>query len=185
MRSLGLDPGLASVGVALVERQRPVAPLAPAWRLVWCCTVTTSADDALEARLASLTGTLRDVLDRARQEGATVVGLEEQARAWQGHRRRGTTSHSALHVQQVAGIVRGLVLSAGLDLLVVSPQQAKAAVGAPRTGKDGVRVALPRLVAGLPARTNEHERDAVALALAASRRASSRMASPTQPAFTR
>ena len=165
MLVLGIDPGYAASGVALLDAQRGKPP-----RLLLCITVRTAT---------TLHGAERwqEIWDRwsgvARydpgDELPAIVAVEDQRQAWLGHARRGTTNAAALACIEAVGLARGLAASLGARCIVVSPQAAKLAAvgrGGGRASKAQVQRALRARVPTLIEGASEHACDAVAIALA-------------------
>ncbi|MDQ3986155.1 MAG: crossover junction endodeoxyribonuclease RuvC, partial [Actinomycetota bacterium] len=69
MRVLGLDPGLATTGVAVVERASPRP------KALMIGAVRTAAGVPTEKRLAALRARLAEILDEYRPEIAAVERL--------------------------------------------------------------------------------------------------------------
>lgn len=151
---LGIDPGTACLGMAHVDIDGQP-------RVVQCSTLrqpATSHDD----RIHAIAGAVSDALD-----GVSLVVVEDQSGAQVGHWRRGTTNASASLVRDVVGLVKGLAYSRGIDVVTVTPQRAKMAVGARANAtKAAVQQCVRRLVADVPSRVSEHAIDAVAIAIA-------------------
>lgn len=166
---LGIDPGLAALGAALVRRDGP--------RLV-CVAATTlrtsprgGQTGGTDERIACLVGALVTWVE-ASAEPPAALAIEDQSRAWQGQAQRGRTSYAAQLVQRVQGEVTGWARARGLEVVVVQPQEARRAVGVSGRGRDKAAVArgVRLLVEGVPARASEHAVDAVAVAVGGLRR---------------
>jgi crossover junction endodeoxyribonuclease RuvC len=111
VRVLGVDPGLARTGVAVVEG-RPGA-----LRLVHAGCVETAAGQDGAQRLAVLFAELEDTVRRHRPEAAAV---EELFFA--------TNRRSALLVSEARGVVLCVLARAGLAVAAYTPMQVKEAV---------------------------------------------------------
>lgn len=111
MRVLGVDPGLARTGVAVVDG-RPGA-----LRLVHAECVETDATDDGARRLAELFGALETAVRVHAPEAAAV---EELFFA--------TNRRSALLVSEARGVVLCVLARAGLDTTAYTPLQVKEAV---------------------------------------------------------
>lgn len=151
---LGIDPGLAALGWALVE-------IAPAPVIVGAATVRTSAADPIERRIA-------DIVRALPWETADLIAIEDQRGAYAGHQQRGTTSAAARLVLLVQGVAMGLCHYA--PIVLVTPQQAQRAVTAQgRRADKGSVAAYVATMPGCPARISQHAADAVAVAVAGGR----------------
>ncbi|MGL4808495.1 MAG: crossover junction endodeoxyribonuclease RuvC [Giesbergeria sp.] len=164
---LGCDPGLAACGLALVsvERGKPS-------RVVEAITVRTVPADSLQDRIALLI----DAASLLIYGGAfpanipELVVIESQLRAVRGHTERGTTNHTALAPTVVMGALIGWALDERLQVELVEPQQAKAAVGCGGRGtKRTVKAAVHAIEGGTCAKS-DHSADAVAIAIAGGKR---------------
>lgn len=146
---LGVDPGLASVGVAAVafEARRPV--------LLWAQHVSTAAGDPESSRLATIFEAVRAAIAA---HNPTSLAVERVA--W--NRNQG----SALHVARATGVVLLAAEQAGLPVEEYGPLEVKMAVtGSGVAPKEAVRDALARLhgLKGVPSQPDAA--DAVAVAL--------------------
>lgn len=111
MRVLGVDPGLARTGVAVVEG-RPGA-----LRLIHAECVETVPTQVDAVRLAALFATVERVIAAHRPQCAAV---EELFFA--------TNRRSAMRVSQARGVVLCAIARAGLDVSEYTPMQVKEAV---------------------------------------------------------
>jgi Holliday junction resolvasome RuvABC endonuclease subunit len=165
---LGIDPGIAACGIALIEHdvQQP-------WRLKHVQTVRTKAVALLNDRMREVYAAMKALLREpvVRGTGGVVVACEEQTGVQEGKRRSGETSASATLVQQVVGMARAATFSAGLQFVEPTPAQVKAVLpGIPRTAsKAQVQRAVRAIVRDCPEVMSEHESDAIAVALAGAR----------------
>ncbi len=146
---LGVDPGVAKLGLAVVGREgrRPV--------LVWSETVRTSSETAEAERLGALAAAVRAAI-AARD--ITAVAIERVA--------FNRNQVSALTVARATGAVMVVAAEAGIPVAEYSPTQVKSAVtGAGGADKAQVRHALERVhgLSGVP--TQPDAADAVAVAL--------------------
>ena len=148
-RILGVDPGVARCGFAVVGREERSAAL------IWSGTVSTSADEDEAARLRRLGDGMRIAIDR---HGPTAVAIERVA--WSRNQ------VSALHVARATGALMLVAAEAGLPVHEYAPNEVKQAVtGAGNADKRQVQSALARVhgLAGVP--TQSDAADAVAVAL--------------------
>jgi Holliday junction resolvasome RuvABC endonuclease subunit len=167
---LGIDPGLASMGVALVRTGGPGRS-----RVLAVATLSTGPGEPAGLRLSTLALGLREFCRQA-CPGTTppdALGVEDQRGVFLGMSRSGETNASALDVQASMGVAVATVAfwPVAPPVLLVSPRTVKRAVGASGTaGKAEVLRALAA-VCDLPERRlTEHEADAVAVAVAAAPR---------------
>ena len=144
---LGVDPGMASTGLAAVSRDGPT--------LVEAATVRTPAD-ALEAdRLLALHRALGELLDRHRPESMSIERL-----MW------GRNVGSAMMVARASGVVLLAAAERGIPVHEYAPLEVKMAIaGSGTAGKTDVRRALQRIhrLADVPKQPDAA--DAVAVAM--------------------
>ena len=150
---LGIDPGLANLGWAVVEIH------GQSRRLIAGATLRSVSSLSDDVRVRSL---LESVATFAKLHQVELVGVE--AHVWQGAAR--SANPEAFRVSRVSGAVEGIAAGLGIPWERVTRAQGLAAVGARTEASANALVA--RLVA-LPARTSQHQRDAVMVALAAER----------------
>jgi crossover junction endodeoxyribonuclease RuvC len=146
---IGVDPGIARLGLAVVARdgRRPA--------LVWADTVTTSADLAEAERLRELALAVRGAIETHRP---TSLAVERVA--------FNRNQVSALSVARATGAVMVVAAEAGLAVGEYSPTEIKSAVtGAGAADKRQVRDALERVhgLRGLPSKPDAVDAAAVAL----------------------
>ena len=145
---LGVDPGLASTGLAAVA-SRSGSP-----RIVWTGTLRTPADLAEPGRLRQLYAGVRDAIGDHRPEALAVERV-----MW------GRNVGSAMDVARATGVVLLAAADAGLPVEEYAPLEVKMAVtGVGNAAKDHVRRALSR-VHGLEPPRQPDAADAVAVAL--------------------
>jgi crossover junction endodeoxyribonuclease RuvC len=146
---LGVDPGTASVGIAVVERggRRPVVR--------WATTVRTSSASPLADRLRLIYQAVSEAL---RDHEASVVAMERLM--W------GRNTRSAMEVARASGVIVLAAAHAGVPVEEYAPLEVKMAVtGSGNAPKDQVRRALVQLLSpeGVPSQPDAA--DAVAVAL--------------------
>lgn len=148
-RVLGVDPGLANLGLGVVEEERREA------RLVASAIVTTSPRTPQSERLLDIR---REVVAFVRAHGPHVLAIEGQY----FHRQRDVS----FRVGQAVGVV--LLTAAELELPVheYGPMQVKQAlVGTGRADKAQVAFMVRALLKLPTSPQNNHVADALALAL--------------------
>jgi crossover junction endodeoxyribonuclease RuvC len=146
---LGVDPGVASTGVAVVAfvDRRPV--------LVWSETVRTPTELAEAVRLRLIHEALRLAIAEHRP-----VSLALERVAWNRNQ------VSALHVARSTGVIMLAASQAGLAVTEYGPSEVKMAVtGAGDADKAQVRRALTRVHGLVEVPTQPDAADAVAVAL--------------------
>ena len=146
---LGVDPGVANLGLAAVARdgRRPV--------LIWADTVTTEADVPEAERL-------RVVAEAVRTAIATHAPVSLAVERVSFNRNQ----VSALTVARATGAVMVVAAEAGIDVDEYSPTEVKSAVtGMGNADKAQVRLALERVhgFRDLPAKPDAVDAAAVAL----------------------
>jgi crossover junction endodeoxyribonuclease RuvC len=149
-RVLGIDPGLAATGWAVLDP----APARP--RVIACGTIRTSAKDGAGARLAKIARGLRAAI----VAHAPRVAAVEQALVARGAR-------SALALGEARGVALLAAAEAGLEVHQYLPMHVKqAATGYGHADKGQVERMVPQLVAmAAAAADSTHAADAIAIAL--------------------
>jgi crossover junction endodeoxyribonuclease RuvC len=144
---LGIDPGLASTGWALVSRS------GSRLRVVDAGTLRTSPRTAHPERLRALFDGIGAVIAGHAVRGAAIE-------SWFVH----PVSTSAMGMAEARGALIVAVAAAGIELVEYPPTQIKLAVtGSGRAGKDQVRAMLGRLTGHDP--EGDHAADAIAAAV--------------------
>ena len=146
---LGVDPGTAAVGLAVVER----GTSGP--RVLWAGTLRTPAGLASELRLRRLH---EGVVTAIREHAPGAMAVERLL--W------GRNSQSAMAVAQASGVIMLAAAEAGIPVEEYAPLEVKMAVaGVGNAGKDQVRRALARThgLAAVPEQPDAA--DAVAVAV--------------------
>jgi crossover junction endodeoxyribonuclease RuvC len=148
-RVLGVDPGIARCGLAVVGRHDRTI------ELLWTATAMTAPDadeaDRLRA-LAEATGAA------IRDHRPTTVAIERVA--WSRNQ------VSALHVARATGVIMLMAAQAGLPVTEYAPNEVKQAVtGAGNADKRQVQSALARIHGLRDVPTQPDAADAVAVAL--------------------
>ncbi len=146
---LGVDPGVAKVGLAVIAvRDRKAT-------LIWAGTVTTPSDLAEATRLARIAD---GVAASVAQYHPDAVALERVA--WNRNQ------VSALQVARATGAIMATVARAGLSVEEYGPNEVKVAVtGMGNADKEQVRVALARIHGLHDVPDQPDAADAVAVAL--------------------
>lgn len=148
-RVLGVDPGVARLGLAVVSgaHRNP--------SLVWSDTIHTSSEMAEAERLRALADAVRDAIEAHRPVSVAVERLAFNR-----------NQVSALTVARATGAVMVVAAEAGLSVEEYSPTEVKSAVtGAGNADKRQVRDALERVhgFRDLPAKPDAVDAAAVAL----------------------
>jgi Holliday junction resolvasome RuvABC endonuclease subunit len=158
MIALGLDPGLASFGWGIVERPRhPHGPLVHRRS----GTIHTSTTERLEDRLRKIELALTDLLIELPEHA--LVAVEGISLAHRGGQ----------YVNPDGAIKCGMALGVGVTVFsrwcprVFANVEWWRAIGAGHGSPKEVRAAIDRILGPLEARTSEHSRDALGLAVAA------------------
>ena len=148
-RTFGIDPGLASLGWAVIERD------GGDWRLVDCGCLTTAADRATTDRLQALHDQLLVLL---RQHRPQDVSMEKLLFT--------TNVSSGIAVGQARGVAALAVGEAGLPLREFTPTAVKLSItGDGRADKRQIHQMLKLLLKTPHLSTNDNTADAVAIAL--------------------
>jgi crossover junction endodeoxyribonuclease RuvC len=146
---LGVDPGTAAVGLAVVDS----AGAKPSVR--WATTLRTPADLSGPSRLRRIHEAVRDVIAEHRPEAMAVERL-----MW------GRNTQSAMDVSRATGVILLAAAEAGLAVEEYPPLQVKMAVtGVGNATKEAVRRSLTRVfgIDGVPGEPDAT--DAVAVAV--------------------
>ncbi|HLV12626.1 MAG TPA: crossover junction endodeoxyribonuclease RuvC [Trueperaceae bacterium] len=148
-RVVGVDPGLAHLGLGAVEEERRAA------RLLGSSLLTTSSRSSAPERLGALRDGVMAFLERHRPDALVI---ESQF----FHRQKGT----AFKVGQAFGVVMLCAADLGVPVHEYGPLEVKLAlVGTGRADKGQVAF-MVRALLELPRQpASDHEADALALAL--------------------
>jgi crossover junction endodeoxyribonuclease RuvC len=145
---LGVDPGVASVGLAAMAR-REGSPV-----VVWSDTVMTAAALAEASRLREIYRAVRDAITQQRPDAVAVERL-----MW------GRNTGSAMKVSRASGVILLAAADAGLPVEEYAPLEIKMAVtGVGNADKAQVRRALERThrIEGIPTQPDAADAAAVA-----------------------
>lgn len=148
-RVLGVDPGVARMGLAVVAMRDRRASLE------WAATVRTPSDSDDGSRLSTIAQALREAISL---HGPSTLALERVA--WNRNQ------VSALQVARATGAIMLVAAEAGLTVHEYSPTQVKSAVtGQGNADKRQVRTALIKIhgLSGTPVEPDAA--DAVAVAM--------------------
>lgn len=151
MDVLGIDPGVARLGLAIVARRGRIT------RVIWAQTIRTSADDDESSRLMELADAVRDAI-RQYRPGAVAIERVSFNR----------NVVSALSVARATGALMVVAAEAGLEVQEYAPTEVKSAVtGTGNADKKQVREALVRIhrLADVPDEPDAADAVAVALTL--------------------
>jgi crossover junction endodeoxyribonuclease RuvC len=146
---LGVDPGTAAVGLAVVDS----AGGRPSVR--WATTVRTPAGLSASDRLRRIHGAVRDVISERGPEAMAIERL-----MW------GRNTQSAMDVSRATGVILLAAAQAGVPVEEYPPLQVKMAVtGVGNATKEAVRRSLTRVfgIEGVPG--GPDATDAVAVAV--------------------
>ena len=171
--SIGLDPGLAACGLAVLCRADSTNGPWKAWIAV---TLRTKPPEPLGARLRVIYEKVESAMQEVVRQGTLMTNvsfaIEDQTGVSEGKRREGKTNADALLVHQVVGALRAVAWNAGVTPIDVSPQEAKRLLSGMKgtADKNQLRRAVRALVSGCPKVMSQHASDAVAIALAGARR---------------
>ena len=146
---LGVDPGIAATGLALLGGGRGPA------RVAWAATIRTSADQQEALRLMEVAAAVRRALEEHRPDALAIERL-----LW------GRNTGSAMGVARASGAVLLVAAEAGIPVHEYAPLEVKMAItGDGNAGKQQVRRSLERLhrVAGVPRQADAADAAAVGL----------------------
>jgi crossover junction endodeoxyribonuclease RuvC len=126
---LGIDPGVARCGLAVVSRRDRTTTL------VWASTVSTPTGTDEAQRLAEVGRAAREAIETHRPAAVAIERV-----AWSRNQ------VSALHVARATGVVMLVAAEAGLPVQEYAPNEVKQAVtGVGNADKRQVQTALARL----------------------------------------
>jgi crossover junction endodeoxyribonuclease RuvC len=147
-RVLGVDPGTASVGLAVVDGGSPPA-------VVWAATVRTPPATVPAERLLRVYRSAREALGAHHPAAIAIERL-----MW------GRNSGSAMEVARASGVIMLAAAEAGLPVHEYAPLEVKMAVtGVGNASKETVRRSLGRLAGLAEVPADPDAADAVAVAL--------------------
>ncbi len=150
MRILGVDPGLSTAGLGLIEATRGGATEALDW-----LTIKTDPALALSDRLLELQSDLEEFLDEAKPDLAVV---EELFFA--------TNKRSAMDTSQARGVIVVTLKKRGIEVIDVTPLQLKTAItGDGAADKKQMQSMVQRILKLDEPPTPADAADALALAL--------------------
>lgn len=112
MRILGVDPGLATVGIGMIEADGPDRLSDPDW-----CAITTEAGLPLAERLLEIQSDLKALVADFQPELAVVERLFFAV-----------NTQSALEVAQARGVILAVLAEAGITVLEPAPLELKLAI---------------------------------------------------------
>jgi crossover junction endodeoxyribonuclease RuvC len=146
---LGIDPGTASTGYGVVQREGSHL------RALADGVIETRPDVALERRLADIHARVGELLDAHSPEAIAIEQLYF-----------GANARTAFAVGQARGVVLLAAGQRGVPSRSYTPQQVKGAVcGHGRAGKDQVSRMVARLLGMAAPPTPDHAADALAVAI--------------------
>lgn len=157
MRILGIDPGIATVGFAILEAEKSD------YRLLQCGVITTPAHTSLSSRLAQIYADLNQLLDAFQPDAVSVEELFFN-----------TNITTGIAVAHGRGVILLACQQAGVKIYEYTPLQVKqSVVGYGRAEKRQVMDMVKRLCHLKAAPKPDDAADAVALALCHARSSTS------------
>lgn len=112
MRILGIDPGLTTAGLGLIDTGKKQGPKALEW-----LTIETEKTLPLALRLFELSGDLKEYLKSAKPDLAVVERLFFTV-----------NKQTAMETSQARGVILAVLAGEGIDVLEVTPSQLKTAI---------------------------------------------------------
>lgn len=150
MRILGIDPGLATVGIGLIEMTKGREPVAIEW-----LTIETEPGLPLALRLKELADDLKNSIDAAKPDLAVVEKLFFA-----------TNKRTAMDVSQARGVILATLAQNGIEVIEITPPQLKTAIaGDGRADKKQIQAMVQRTLKLKEVPTPADAADALALAL--------------------
>jgi len=146
---LGVDPGVAKLGLAVVVRRDRRAELR------WAATIETPADAREASRFRDLAEAVRGAIDEHRPDAVAIERI-----AWNRNQ------VSALRVARATGVIMLVAAESAVGVEEYGPNEVKIAVtGAGNADKRQVRDALARIHGLRDVPTQADAADAVAVAI--------------------
>ena len=109
MKILGIDPGLATVGIGIIESD-PI-------KIIDYCTIETASGLSLSQRLLEISDDLADIIREHKPDLAVIEKLYFQ-----------TNRKTAIDVAQARGVILLTVEEAGIQIIEPTPLELKAAI---------------------------------------------------------
>lgn len=157
MRILGIDPGIATIGFAVLDSEKNH------YSLVQCGVITTPAHTSLSSRLDQIYSDMRQLLDAFRPDAVSVEELFFN-----------TNITTGIAVAHGRGVILLACQQAGVKIFEYTPLQVKqSVVGYGRAEKKQVMDMVRRLCNLKAAPKPDDAADAVALALCHARSSTS------------
>lgn len=168
---LGIDPGWAHVGFALVERR------AFGFCVRRARTLNFDAKDRPAERARVIVETLSDLLaghggaaeilyGADVYSGVDLIAIEDQRQAQIGQAKAGRFTAATSRVNEVVGMVSAVAQIRGVPVLELGPATWKKQIGAGGKADKGAVSRAVTLLAGDLGKTSQHARDAAGIALA-------------------
>jgi crossover junction endodeoxyribonuclease RuvC len=150
MRIMGIDPGLATIGIGVIESEHP-HDLRP---IDWCA-IETPVGLPLAERLQDIAKDLADLLEEFQPDLAVVERLFFAVNA-----------QSALEVAQARGVILSTLAASGLTVIEPSPLELKLAItGDGKADKTQMQAMVARTLALNEIPSPVDAADALALAI--------------------
>ena len=157
MRILGIDPGIATIGFAVLDAERNQ------YRLLQCGVITTPAHTSLSSRLDQIFQDMKQLLDAFKPDAVSIEELFFN-----------TNITTGIAVAHGRGVILLACQQAGVRIFEYTPLQVKqAVVGYGRAEKKQVMDMVRRLCNLKAAPKPDDAADAVALALCHARSSTS------------
>lgn len=156
---LGVDPGIASLGLA------GIAVTGMHRELVFLETLRQGTDISTFQRQEVAGARVTELI---RAHGVGLVCIEDQAGVFYAKALQGATNFTSRQVQGVVDRILGIAATLGVPALVIRPQTVRALMGASGT-KGAVAIAAARQCPGTW-KGSSHAKDAAAIAIAGERK---------------
>lgn len=158
---LGIDPGWAHVGFALVERREGGFAVRRARTLNFG---KERPADRSRAIVETLTDMLTNVFGNA--QAVDLIAIEDQRQSQIGQAKAGRFTASTSRVNEVVGMVSAVAQIRNVPLLELGPSTWKKQIGAGGRGDKGAVSRAVTILLGDLGKTSQHARDAAGVALA-------------------
>lgn len=153
MLILGIDPGLANIGLALLE-------WSPQGRsqIIALETVTTPPGQT-QPRIETIVARFTPLF-----VGVECMGIEEQERAWQGHQKKGKTSSKSVLARVGEGCARTMAVERRIPVIELLPSRTRTSLGLAGNAEKALVLSAVKGLFRVQGRHSSHALDALAIA---------------------
>lgn len=146
---LGIDPGYARVGFAVIDLTNGVQ------KAIECGSITTSKDEKLCTRLNKIANDLQEIIDKYNMDFAAIEDLFFN-----------TNTKTAIHVAEARGVILYILEKNNIQIAEYTPLQVKQAlVGYGRADKNQVKNMVQKILGFKIMPKLDDTTDAIAIAI--------------------